>query len=123
MVFHADPDEMDFSRCSRIQENLEDLKVFTFWGTKRCPPPSLDYECTLLHGSPAWFGKGFLLLGSQIGLPDTIEENAAASVDERADSSGGNSFDDDGLAMRQRLCRDHPRPLSEWVQQRATVPP
>ena len=80
MVFHVDPDEMDFSRCSRIQESLEDLKFFTFWKTKRCPPPSLDYECTLLHGSPAWFGKGFLLLGSQIGLPDTIEQDEVASL-------------------------------------------
>ena len=49
--------------------------------------------------------------------------NAAASIDERADSSGENSFDDDGLSMRLHLCRDHPSPLSEWVQQRATVPP
>ena len=34
--------------------------------------------------------------------------NAAASIDERADSSGENSFDDDGLSMRVHLCGDHP---------------
>jgi len=34
----------------------------------------------LLHGSPAWFGKDFLLLGSQIGLPDTIAQDEVASL-------------------------------------------
>jgi hypothetical protein len=43
VVFHVDPDEVDFSRCSRIQEKVEDLAHFTFWRTERRPMPSLDY--------------------------------------------------------------------------------
>ena len=89
LVFHVDPDEVDFSRCSRIQEKLEDLAHFTFWRTERCPPPSLDYECTLLHGSQVWFGKKFILLGSQLALPDTISrEEMPALLEVFAHASG-----------------------------------
>ena len=63
LVFHVDPDEVDFSRCSRIQEKEEDLAHFTFCRTERRPMPCLDCKCTLLHGSQVWFGSRLLRTG------------------------------------------------------------
>ena len=42
---------------------MEDLAHATFLRMERRPVPSLDYERTMLHGPPAWFGEEFICCG------------------------------------------------------------
>jgi hypothetical protein len=88
VVFHGDVDGINYAKPNLILDVVEDFSSYTIWKARRRSQPGTGYSCTLLHGSESWFGAKFLLLDTQITLPEIADQAGVAALITLFDDAG-----------------------------------